>query len=54
MRNIGGSEAISSSSAYRIDSHGRFADRINDVIADHEPMTANEDDSMKIMQTEEA
>jgi hypothetical protein len=54
MRNIGGSEAISSSSAYRIDPHDRFANRINDVIADHKPMTANEDDSVKIMQTEEA
>jgi hypothetical protein len=54
MRNIGGSEAISSSSAYRIDSHDRFADRIYEVIADHKPMTANEDDSVKIMQTEEA
>ena len=54
MRNIGGSEAISSSSAYRIDSHYCFADRINDVIADHKPMMTNEDDSVKIMQAEKA
>jgi hypothetical protein len=54
MRNIGGSEAISSSSAYRIDSRDRVAGTIKNVIADHKPMMANEDDSVKIMQTEEA
>ena len=54
MGNICGSKVFSSSSVYRIDSHNRFADRINDVIADHKPMMANEDDSVKIMQTEEA
>ncbi len=54
VRNIGGSKASSSSSADWIDPDDRFVDRVNDVIADHEPMMANEDDSVKIMQAEEA
>jgi hypothetical protein len=54
VRNICGSRAISSSSASRIYSEDRFVDRVNDVIGDEKPMMAHQDDSVKIMQTEEA
>jgi hypothetical protein len=54
MGNICGSKASSSSSASRIDSNDRFVDRVNGVIGNHKPMMTNHNDSVKIMQTEEA
>ncbi len=54
MRNIGSSKAFSSSSAYWIDPDDSFVDRVNDMIGDQKPMMAHQDDSVKIMQAEEA